>query len=145
MRKFVEHSRTISAQTADSRANTPTTQNPFATPPGSVFGAASGFQYSDASGTKYFRSRRIRKEDGHEPPVFKKDSKEKWLCIIPLMGVAFGLVITGLMIYLKIGHLSSYSYCPVLNDDFSSGVLNPNVWQAELQVGGFGYVAWSIF
>jgi hypothetical protein len=144
MRKFVDHSRTMSAQTTGSGANTPPTQNPFATPPASVYGAASGFLSSDSSGTKYFRSRRIRKEDGYEPPVFKKDPKEKWLCIIPLMGVALGIVITGIMIYLKIGNIKSYNYCSVLSDDFSSGVLNPNIWQAEQEVGGFGYVAWLI-
>ena len=78
--------------------------------------------------------------EGQEPPKFKKDPKEKFLWIIPLSGVLIGLAITGIMIYLKIGHLSSFQYCSILDDDFSSGQLNPNIWQAEQQVGGYGYV-----
>jgi len=144
MRKFVvpDHSRAGSTFTTTSQAtsnvNSP---NPFATPPASIFGANSGYQYSESAGSKYFRSRRIRKDDaGHEPPTFKKDPKEKWLCIIPMLGLFTGIAITGVMIYLKIGRLATYNYCPVLDDDFSSGVLNKNIWQAENEVGGYGCV-----
>jgi len=143
MRKFNDHSRGISVVSTNSlspRSDSRTTQNPFATPPASIHGGTtSGFGNSDGAGGKYFRSRRIRKEDGHEPPKFKKDPKEKFLWIIPLCGVLVGLAITGLLIYLQIGHVSSHNYCPVLDDDFSSGVLNPNIWTKEMEVGGFGY------
>lgn len=141
MRKFAvpDHSRANSTLTATSAGtsggNTP---NPFATPPASIFGATSGHQHSEAAGGKYFRSRRIRKDDGHEPPKFKKDPKEKWLCIIPLAGWFLGIAITGVMIYLKIGRLTPHNYCSVLDDDFSSGVLNKNVWTIENEVGGYG-------
>ncbi|KAH7393274.1 concanavalin A-like lectin/glucanase domain-containing protein [Cadophora sp. MPI-SDFR-AT-0126] len=142
MRKFVvpDHSRAGSTYTTTSQASSNiNSQNPFATPPASIFGATSGYQYSASAGGKYFRSRRIRKDDaGHEPPTFKKDPKEKWLCIIPMLGLFTGLAITGVMIYLKIGRLATHDYCPVLDDDFSSGLLNKNIWTAENEVGGFG-------
>jgi hypothetical protein len=116
------------------------TPNPFSTPTPSIWGEASGIQTSTGGGGKYFRSRRIKKVEGQAPPKFKKDPKEKFLWIIPLSGLLLGIVITGLLIYLKIGRLSSYSYCSVLNDDFSSGTLNPSIWTAEQEVGGYGYV-----
>ncbi|CZR59178.1 related to beta-1,3-glucan binding protein [Phialocephala subalpina] len=144
MRKFnvppaPDHSRTTSAFSDNSTIGPGGQRNPFATPPASVFGATSAFQHSDTSGgARYFRSRRIRKDDGHEPPKFKKDPKEKWLCIIPLLGVLIGVAITGAMIYLKIGRIVSHQYCSVLDDDFSSGTLNPSIWTAEQEVGGYG-------
>ena len=57
-----------------------------------------------------------------------------------MLGLFTGIAITGVMIYLKIGRLATHNYCPVLDDDFSSGVLNKNIWQAENEVGGYGYV-----
>ena len=71
--------------------------------------------------------------------MFKKDPKDKWLWIIPLMGVVFGIAITGLMVFMQIGSKKSQKYCPVLDDTFSSGTLNPSVWTKEVQLGGFGY------
>jgi hypothetical protein len=141
MRKFnapnsPEHSRTVSTFSAGSSVISPA-RDPFATPTPSVYGAASGIQYSEG-GAKYFRSRRIRKDNGHVPQTFKKDPKEKFLWIIPLMGVTIGLAITGVMIYLKIGRLTSHTYCAVLDDDFSSGTLNPSIWTKENEVGGYG-------
>jgi hypothetical protein len=116
------------------------TPNPFSTPAPSVLGGASGIQTSVGAGGKYFRSRRIKKVDGQAPPKFKKDPKEKFLWIIPLSGLLFGIAITGVLIYLQIGRLSTSNYCPVLDDDFSSGSLNPSIWTAEQEVGGYGYV-----
>ncbi len=152
MKKFsaIEHSRTSSGLSANSRtiSSTSIAPNPFATPAetpaetpdGSVFqGRASGIQNSSAAGGQnYFRSRRIKKDENHVPPVFKKDPKEKFLWIIPLGGLLLGLVITGIMIYLSVGLKATYNYCSVLSDDFSSGVLNPSIWTKEVQVGGFG-------
>jgi hypothetical protein len=118
----------------------PGTPNPFSTPTPSIWGGASGYQHSEPGGGKYFRSRRIKKVEGQDPPKFKKDPKEKFLWIIPLIGTIIGLGITGVLIYLKIGRLATTLYCPILDDDFSSGQLNPNIWQTENEVGGYGYV-----
>jgi hypothetical protein len=156
MHKFAvaDHSRTDSAFSTNTHRfpnppSTPVTPgtpripgapNPFSTPTPSIWGGASGYQFSEPAGGRYFRSRRIKKVEGQTPPKFKKDPKEKFLWIIPLTGLLVGLAITGILIYLKIGRLSSFKYCPVLDDDFSSGVLNPSIWTAENEVGGYGYV-----
>jgi hypothetical protein len=62
------------------------------------------------------------------------------LTIIPLSGIGIGTVITGLLIFLQVGLKKSYNYCSVLDDDFSTGILNPSIWTKEVNVGGFGYV-----
>jgi len=55
-----------------------------------------------------------------------------------MLGLFTGIAITGVMIYLKIGRLTPHNYCSVLDDDFSSGILNKNVWTIEQEVGGSG-------
>lgn len=95
------------------------------------------------AGNTFFRSRRIRKEDLQTPREANthKDPKAKWTWILPLIGMGIGLAISGVLIYLALRQVgSSHNYCSVLNEDFSSGKLNPNIWTIERQVGGFGYV-----
>jgi hypothetical protein len=142
-RNFLPHSRTESAFSQRSNASSLAAPgNPFRTPPasspGSIIGAASSYQASDIGGERFFRSRRIQKDWNAPPPKFKKDPKEKWLTIIPLSGIGLGIVITGLLIFLQVGFKKSYNYCPVLDDDFSTGTLNPSIWTKEVTVGGFG-------
>jgi hypothetical protein len=118
--------------------------NPFSTPPysrpASTIGVRSGYQYAPVPGTGYFRSRRVRKEDAVPLPARKKSKKESLLWIMPLCGLILGLGITGVVIYLKLQTIQHHKYCPVLNDDFSSGTLDPKIWTKEVQVGGFGSV-----
>ncbi|PQE03298.1 glycoside hydrolase family 16 protein [Rutstroemia sp. NJR-2017a BBW] len=120
----------------------PSTSNPFSTPPysrpASTIGVRSGYQYAPVPGTGYFRSRRVRKEDAVPLPAKKKTKKEALLWIMPLCGLLLGLGLTGLVIYLKLKTIQHHKYCPVLNDDFSSGTLDPKVWTKEVQVGGYG-------
>jgi hypothetical protein len=116
--------------------------NPFSTPAESRPISASGFssarkQYNSEQ-TKYFRSRRIIKDDNSKPPVFKKNPGEKWLWIIPLTGFLVGLSVTGVLVSMTVLGRVSHTYCPVLDEDFSTGALNPNVWTQEVEVGGFG-------
>lgn len=144
-RNFLPHSRTESALSERSNAESLAAPgNPFQTPSDSsarsIVGGGSSYQHSDIDGQRFFRSRRIRKDWNAPPPKFKKDPKEKWLTIIPLSGIGFGIVITGLLIFMQIGLQKSYKYCPVLDDDFSTGTLNPAIWTKEVNVGGFGYV-----
>lgn len=89
---------------------------------------------------RYFRSRRQRKEDIQRPWLDEKDSRRKWQWILPLVGFVAGC---GLTVYLCVdGYMSvpKHSYCSVLDEDFSSGTLNTDIWTQEVQVGGFGYV-----
>lgn len=123
--------------------------NPFGTPavsrPASSFGSSSaiGTRFDERS-QRYFHSRRIRKEDVEKPWLDKADPKEKWVTIIPIVGILLGLAISGFLIWDGIHSVVKHQYCPVLIEDFSSGNLDSNVWTKEVNVGGFGYVA-SIF
>ena len=67
----------------------------------------------------------------------KKDPKEKWVTIIPLIGIFLGLCVTGFLIYEGLQTVSNHVYCPVYMTDFSSG-LDSHIWTKEVEVGGFG-------
>lgn len=87
--------------------------------------------------SKYFHSRRVRKGEIEKPWLKKADPKEKWVTIIPLVGLVLGLGIAGFLVYDGLHSVVHHKYCPVLSDDFSEG-LNTNIWTQEAQVGGFG-------
>lgn len=87
----------------------------------------------------YFRSRRVLKGEIDTPIKNRvKDKKEKLLWIFPLAGVCIALVLTGIITYFSVGKSSNAKFCPILDEDFSSGRLNPDVWTYEQEVGGFG-------
>jgi hypothetical protein len=67
----------------------------------------------------------------------KKDPKEKWVTIIPLIGLLLGFGIAGFLVYDGLSSVVHHKYCLVLSDDFSGG-LNPAVWTQEAEVGGYG-------
>ncbi len=112
--------------------------NPFASPfssrPASSLGSSSGVR---APAQRYFHSRRVRKGEVEQPWKNKKDPKEKWVTIIPLIGLLLGLGVAGFLVYDGIKSVVHHNYCSVLNDDFSRG-LDPNIWTQEAEVGGFG-------
>jgi hypothetical protein len=72
-----------------------------------------------------------------KPWLDKKDPREKWTTIIPLLGVLIGLGLAGFLIYEGLQTVQDHVYCPILDDDFSSGI-NEKVWTKEVEVGGFG-------
>jgi hypothetical protein len=115
--------------------------NPFGTPftsrPGSSFGSSSALRSSAPQ--RYFHSRRVRKGEVEQPWRAKKDPKEKWVTIIPLLGLLAGFAIAGFLIYDGISSVVQHKYCVVLDDDFSNGI-DTNIWTQEAEVGGFGYV-----
>lgn len=102
-------------------------------------GLSSARDLSNLPRPRYYLSRRIRKDENYTPPIFKKHPGEKWLWINPLIGFIAGLAISGYLVYTTVSG-KSYNYCPVLNENFSSDVLNPEIWTMEVEVGGFGYV-----
>ena len=118
--------------------------NPFASPYGSIAsarGSSSGFQSQQhAAPPTYFHSRRIKKGSVERPWLEKKDPKEKWVTIIPLIGIFVGLCISGFLIWQGMQTVQNHVYCPVFEEDFSSG-LNSRIWTKEAEVGGFGYVS----
>lgn len=70
----------------------------------------------------------------------KKDPREKWVTIIPLIGLALGFAFAGFLVYDGLKSVINHEYCPVINEDFSNG-LDSKIWTKEAEVGGFGFVA----
>ena len=114
-------------------------RNPFASPygstPASAMGSSTGFQNPNAP--RYFQSRRIKKGEQERPWLDRKDPKEKWVTIIPVIGIVIGLLLTGFLIYEGMTSITNFKTCTVLNDDFSGG-LNTKVWTKEVELGGYG-------
>ena len=112
--------------------------NPFASPfnsrPASSFGSSSAVR---GLPQRYFHSRRVKKGEVEQPWRTKKDPKEKWVTIIPLIGLLLGFGIAGFLVYDGLSTVVHHKYCQVLSDDFSEG-LNTDVWTQEAEVGGFG-------
>ncbi|KAH8717089.1 concanavalin A-like lectin/glucanase domain-containing protein [Phaeosphaeriaceae sp. PMI808] len=139
-------SHTDAIHTLDNPFATPGTQTPnvtisgFSSPnsrPGSENnsgGSGSGYQHFPRG--EYFRSRRVKKGEIERPWLDKKDPREKWVTIIPLIGIFLGLCITGILVWDGIRTVAVHKYCEVLNDDFSKW--NSNIWTKEVQVNGFG-------
>lgn len=98
-------------------------------------GSSTGIQSMQPQ--RYFHSRRIKKGEIERPWLDRKDPKEKWVTIIPLIGIFLGLAVTGYLIYDGLSAVSNYKYCPVLDEDFSNG-LNTQVWTKEVELGGYG-------
>ena len=89
-------------------------------------------------GPQYFHSRRIQKGQVVKPwTVEPRDPREKWITIIPLIGLFVGLCAAGLIIWDGIRSVVNHKYCMVLDEDWSQG-FRPDIWQPEIQVGGFG-------
>jgi beta-glucanase (GH16 family) len=114
--------------------------NPFATPYGSHTLSArtsSAALHQQALSQRYFHSRRVKKGEVEKPWTTQKDPREKWVTIIPLIGLFIGLAISGFLIYDGLRTVVNHEYCPVLDENFSGG-LDSNTWLKEAEVGGFG-------
>ncbi|KAF2190477.1 glycoside hydrolase family 16 protein, partial [Zopfia rhizophila CBS 207.26] len=85
---------------------------------------------------KYFHSRRIKKGTIARPWLERTDPREKWVTIIPLIGIFIGLAVCGVMIWDGVRSVVNHKYCEVLNEEFSSW--NDSVWTKEVEVSGFG-------
>lgn len=94
-------------------------------------------QQQQLSHRKYFHSRRIKKGTIEKPWLAKKDPREIWVTIIPIIGILCGLAISGILIWDGLRSVVNYSYCVVLDEDFSDG-LRPVFWEREVELGGFG-------
>jgi len=112
---------------------------PHRTPYGSLPASATGSRLTLARSSKagYFHSRRVRKGQVEKPWLDKKDPKEKWISIIPLIGIAIGLLLSGYLVYDGLKAVVNHKYCSVYSTDFSEG-LDESYWTKEAEVGGFG-------
>jgi hypothetical protein len=116
--------------------------NPFASPsgsrPASSFGSSSALEARfDARAQRYFHSRRVRKGEVEKPWLAKADPKEKWVTILPILGIILGLGISGFLVWDGIRSVVKHKYCLVLEDTFKGG-LDESIWTKEVEVGGFG-------
>ncbi|KAI9809251.1 MAG: hypothetical protein M1825_002542 [Sarcosagium campestre] len=98
-------------------------------------GDSSGYNMGPAS--TYFRSRRVRKGEVERTWLGKKDPKEKWVTILPIVGVCLGLAIAGILVWDGLRTVVNNDYKLVLDESFSNG-LDSKIWTKEVQVGGFG-------
>ena len=99
----------------------------------------------------YFHSRRIKKGESERPwtrknrragsSTYKPDPRDKWVNVIPLVGLLLGLVSAGLQIWDGVRRVERHGYCLVLDERFEGEVLDERVWMREVEVGGYGYVA----
>ncbi len=103
--------------------------------PQSRVGEPSAFNH--ASSATYFRSRRVRKGEVQRPWLDKKDPKEKWVTIIPIIGLVIGCALAGLLVWDGLRTVVTNEYKLVLDEDFSRG-LDDRIWTKEVEVGGFG-------
>lgn len=87
--------------------------------------------------SRYFHSRRIRPGEVEKPWLNKIDSKEKWVTIMPLMAIGFGLILSGLLVWEGLRSVVHHKFCLVLDEDWSNGI-DPTIWTKEVEVGGFG-------
>lgn len=115
--------------------------NPFASPygsmPASATGSSTALHMGDRVPGRFFHSRRVRKGEVERPWLDKKDPKEKWVTIIPLIGILVGLAVSGFLVWDGLRTVVNHTYCPVLDEDWSGGI-NRDVWTREQEVGGFG-------
>lgn len=120
------------------------TIDPFATSQGTAPNTAPGSRFPSSVALHrtvappvYFKSRRVRKGEQERPWLKETDPKEKWVWIIPVIGLLIGLGLTALQVWFGLQRISKHSYCQVLDEDWSGG-FNEQVWTKEVEVGGFG-------
>lgn len=112
----------------------PASMGPESAPPSSSAGRP------DARPQRYFHSRRLPKGVEIEKPwLAKKDPREKWHTIIPLIGLFVGLCTAGFIVWDGYRRVVNHKYCLILDEDWSSGI-NRKIWTPEVELGGFGYV-----
>ncbi|KAI5922351.1 glucan 1,3-beta-glucosidase [Camillea tinctor] len=126
---------------ASHRAGPTTASNPFASPsisrpPSSGASSSAVGRGFGERGQRYFHSRRVKKGEVEKPWLEKKDPKEKWVTILPVMGIIVGLGISAFLIWDGLSSVVKHKYCLVLEDNFAT--FNEDVWTKEVQVGGFG-------
>ncbi|EXJ56309.1 uncharacterized protein A1O5_12576 [Cladophialophora psammophila CBS 110553] len=94
---------------------------------------------SDGTGEtgKQFGSRPWRKRGIQRSWLRKKEPRERWMTIIPLIGAVLGLCLAGLLIWDGIRRTPYLEYCTVYRDHFSSPTLN-DAWTFDISSTGFG-------
>ncbi|PNS18233.1 hypothetical protein CAC42_7602 [Sphaceloma murrayae] len=87
-----------------------------------------------------WKSSRFQKGEVYEKPWMKdisKDPRRTYEKLIFAFGCFMGLLMGGYLMYTSWMSVTNSEYCPILEDNFTSGI-DPNVWNFEIQRGGFG-------
>ena len=87
------------------------------------------------NGQRYFKSRRIQKGSVERPWLKKKDPRETWVTVMPVVGLILGLFASGMMIWGGLKTVQSHKYCLILDERFTSW--NSIVWTKEVEAGGY--------
>ena len=112
--------------------------SPFSTGPSSTHQGSSAVDINQqVLSQRYFHTRRIKKGEIEKPWLEKKDPREKWVTIIPLIGIFLGLAISGFLIWDGMKSVVNHQYCQILDESWSTG-FNDKVWTKEVQAGGYG-------
>lgn len=91
--------------------------------------------------TPYFASRRKRPEDVPRPWMQNKKDKKIgtiWHWLLPVIGATIGCAGAAVKTWHASTETPRFAMCQVLDEDFSSGTLNPDIWSYDIQTGGFG-------
>ena len=117
--------------------------NPFTPPffprrPSTIGSSAIDLGTPNLPVERYFHSRRINKANLERNWEVVKDPREKWVTIIPLIGMFIGLCVSGVLIWDGMRTVVNHNYCLVLDEKWDNG-FNDKVWTKEAEVGGFGY------
>ena len=86
---------------------------------------------------QYFRSRKLKSNQAVEQPwKEEKDSREKWVTVIPLAGLALGLAVAAGLVVQGLFSIEHHKYNLVLDEAWAT--FDTNIWTKESNVGGFG-------
>ena len=86
----------------------------------------------------YFRSRRMQPDQkDKKPEPGAKDPREKWVTIIPLIGLAIGFILAVYLVVSGLFTVQHHNYTLVLDENWSQ--FDTKIWTKESNVGGFGY------
>ncbi|OCF35123.1 hypothetical protein I317_01835 [Kwoniella heveanensis CBS 569] len=94
---------------------------------------------NSALNRKAFQSTRLKGEI-YKPWLEQKDPALRWARWITIVSIILGFAIAGVICYDGYASVPKLGkVCSVLNDDFSSGTIDPNIWQREVRLDGYGY------
>ncbi|KAK7885196.1 hypothetical protein LTR67_010687 [Exophiala xenobiotica] len=129
---------TISRSTSLSSHSNPFTsaRNEIGTPR-SAGSSTRGFVLEKHTRTRRkFKSSRFTGTEYPKPWLEEKEPRRKWERVIFWTSVVIGLLIGAVICFFSYKSVSNFEYCLVLEDDFET--LDKNVWNFEVQRGGFG-------
>jgi len=87
--------------------------------------------------SRYFHSRRKPQGEIEKPWLQKKDPRQRWQTLFPLIGLLIGFGLSGYLVFDGLKSVETADYCTVYEDDFFNG-FNDKIWTKEVEVGGFG-------